>query len=177
MKKVTFYPMNMLIKGTSEAIKSTLGADDFPSYNLAPESTYNSEGNDSKMKTAKIVFELFGVPSMDTDKLPFSSRLDTKYLIMGDGENKGRIDGTYAIFKDFGESAPSVIYRFSKSNPHMEEFDDQYEVLEKVSNSFLDHSWSYEYEDYSCGEMVPYSFKGQKSKEIIALWNDDSKLE
>ena len=172
MKKATFYPMNMLIKGSSDAIKRVLESEGFPAYNLSDDSSYNADSAE-EIQTAEIVFELFDDCLMDTSNLSFSDP-KVKFLIMGDGENNGRSDGTYAVFKDFGEMYPSIIYRFSYSNPHEEEFEAQYDVLEKVYNSFLDNTWEYEYEDYSCGEMTPYAFKGKKAKEIISLWNEDN---
>ena len=43
----------------------------------------------------------------------------------------------------------------------MEEFESQEKVIMKVLESFLDKEWSFRYEDYSCGEYVPYAFRGK----------------
>lgn len=172
MKKATFYPMNMLIKGSTDAIKNVIEAEDFPAHEISADSSYDTE-NLGEIQIAKIVFKFLNECLMDTSNLSFPDP-KIKYLIMGDGEKSRRCDGTYAIFKDFGETSPSIIYRFSYSNPHEEEFEAQFDVLEKVYNSFLDNTWEYEYEDYSCGEMTSYAFKGKKAKEIISLWNDNN---
>ena len=61
-------------------------------------------------------------------------------------------------------------------NPHMEEFDGE-QVIEQVWGSFLDHEWSFEFDDYSCGEIWAYAFKGKKAKELIANWENDEKFQ
>ena len=43
----------------------------------------------------------------------------------------------------------------------MEEFESQEKVIMKVLESFLDKEWSVRYEDYACGEYVPYAFRGK----------------
>ena len=169
----SFYPMNMVVKGTAMNIQTLLNDERWPEYSLDPASTYHPEDvpDDDNVVEAKVIFEMYNCVYMTNANMPGIGQKDVKFLMMGSGGDECRGDGTYAIFKNFGEEKPSVVLHFEKySNPHMEEFEGQEEVIESVWNSFLDHEWSYSYLDYSCGEDVPYAFKGKKAKELIEKW-------
>ena len=180
MKNVSFSPMNAIIKGTASAIREALESSGLPEYSLNRSSTYNPaqvDPDDQSMKTAKVVFEMFNEIFMTTRNMPLGKNPAIKFLILGDGGTEGMSDGTYAIFKDFSETTPSAMWHEEYLNPHMEEFDGQAVVIEEVWGSFLDHEWSFDYEDYSCGEICAYAFKGKKAKELIAKWENDEKFQ
>ena len=169
--------MNMLIKGTWSAIHKALKTSGLPSYTLAADSTYNPVVKGTKdlaMKKARVLFDMFNAAYMTPNQMPMGNDKEVKFLMMGCGGDPTQSDGTYAIFKDFGEKKPSVVWKFEKhANPHMEEFDTQSNMLESVWNSFLDHEWKYSFQDYSCGSGS-YKFSGKKAKELIEKWNDDA---
>ena len=169
----SFYPMNMLIKGRAVDIQALLSDSRWPEYSISPESTCRPEAvvDDEKIVTAKVIFAMYNGVYMTNANMPGLGQKDVRFLMLGSGGDEYSSDGTYAIFKDFGEEKPSVVLHFEKySNPHMEEFEGQEDVIEKVWNSFLDHEWCYHYLDYSCGENVPYAFRGKKAKELIERW-------
>ena len=172
----SFYPMNMLIKGTAADIAALLADPSLPKYKLDKESTFNPKKVDPESKdivVARVIFEMYNSKYMKTGGMPIN-KYPVRFLILGSGGDEYRSDGTYAIFKDYTDEKPSVVEHFEKySNPHMEEFDGQENVIKKVWKSFLDHEWCFYYLDYSCGENVPYMFKGKKAKELIELWNKE----
>lgn len=170
----SFYPMNILIKGKSADIQAFLNDERWPEYTISSDSTYRADASadGEEIVEAKIIFEMYNDRYMTNVNMPGIGQKDIRFLMLGCGGDQGYSDGTYAIFKDFGEEKPSVVFHFEKySNPHMEEFEGQEETIVKVWNSFLDHEWRYYYLDYSCGENVPYAFRGKKAKELIEKWN------
>ena len=171
---VSFYPMNMLVKGKAADIEAMLKEPGLPKYKLAKDSTFNPKKvkeNDETIVEARVIFEMYNEAFMMSGNMPIN-KYPVRFLIMGCGGDQYRSNGTYAIFKDYAEAKPSVALHFEKcSNPHMEEFEGQEKVIMKVWESFLDKEWSFRYEDYSCGEYVPYAFRGKKAKELIELWN------
>lgn len=172
----TFAPINLLLKGSSVAIQKALAQAELPEYELRLFS-YDPDcvdPSDTSIKSVGLVFELFSENYMTADEFPFASIPDVKFLCLGDGGDGYRADGTYAAFKDFGETSVQICYRFSRANPHMEEFEEYSDVLEQVRESFLDHVWAFEYEDYSCGEFLKYAFRKEKDIALIGLWENDS---
>ena len=158
MDIINFYPMNVMIKGTASAIQEALQADELPDYTIDASSTYQPnqvDSDDHSIKTAKIVFEMFNEACTTSDKMPLGNNPSIKFLMLVCGGPVSQYDGTSVIYKDFSEKEPSVVWQMdSYVNPHMEEFDGgQRGVLERVWGSFLDHEWSFSFEDYSCGEL------------------------
>lgn len=178
MKDISFSPMNAMIKGTAFAIDKVLRECGLPAYTLAPSSTYSQDQvneADAGIKQANVIFEMFNDVYMTTQQMPLGKVSQVKFLILADGGTESRSDGSYAIYKDFGENSPSVAWHFEPyTGPHMEEFDGEEDMLEAVWSSFLDHEWQYEFEDFSSGEMTLYAYKGKKAKEMIEKWKDDS---
>lgn len=175
-KTVKFALMNVLIKGTPSAIQNALSKID-AKYELK-ESTYNpkkAKADDTTIVKAGVIFEAWYEGFITPDEIPFVSIPDIKFIGLGNGGDGSRIDGSYVFYKDFGETSVSECYQFSGINPHMEEFEAQYDVLENVQNSFMDHPWQYRYEDYSCGEYGPWAFNSKKDKALIAKWKSDEK--
>ena len=171
----TFSPINILIKGSSASIQQALALPGLPEY----ECRYLSydpncvDSSDTQMKEVGLIFELFTDKYMAANDIPFAKMPDVKFVVLGDGGDDFRSDGSYAAYKDFGETSVKVCYRFSNANPHMEEFESQYEVLERVQESFLDHIWEFTYDDYSCGAYLRYAFNKKKDKELVEKWKDD----
>lgn len=150
MKNVSFYPMNALIKGSPSAISIALQSSDLPTFTLDPSSTYKPEqadSNDQSIKTAKVVFEMYNGFYMKAKEFSLGKNPSIKFLILASGGSAISSDGTYFIFKDFSETTPSTMLHEKYVNPHMEEFEGQYEVIEQVWYSFLDHEWQYGFED------------------------------
>ncbi len=176
-KKISFALMNILIKGTSASIQAVLDMLDKDSYDYELElfsfDPENVDYSDATIVKLGIIFVGGNEKYLTVEEVPGASIPDIKFIGMGDGGDAGCSDGTYVFYKDFGEILISECYQFSIYNPHMEEFEGQYDVLENVFTSFMDHTWSYIFEDFSCGEYVPYAFDSSKDKELIAKWEDD----
>ena len=173
--KMTFALINVLFKGTATAIKKaldTIDGDYFIAngYSFDPD---NIDASDSTIIEAGVLFNIWDQEHLSEDKIPFAAIPDIKFIGLGDGGDDSRSDGSYVFYKGFGETSISECFRFSYFGPHMEEFDAQYEVLEKASRTFMDHEWNYEFEDYSCGELVSWEFKGKEAKKLIDKWKND----
>lgn len=174
-KKSTFILMNTLIKGTAASIQSALSKLDPTSYELI-EFTYNHKKvdvNDTAIVKAGVVFREIYEGVISSDEIPFASIPEIRFIGLANGLDGNRSDGSYVFYKDFGEVAVSTCYRFSPISPFQEEFDAQYDVVNNVHRSFMDHAWQYRYEDYSCGEYCPWSFNSKKDKALIAKWKSD----
>lgn len=174
-KKSTFILMNTLIKGTPASIRTALSKLDPKSYELV-EFTYNHKKvnvNDTSIVKAGVVFREIYEGVISSDEIPFATIPNIKFIGLANGCDGSRSDGSYVFYKDFGETGVSTCYKFSPISPFKEEFDDQYDVLENVHHSFMDHVWQYRFEDYSCGEYCPWSFNSKKDKDLIARWKSD----
>ena len=174
-KKSTFILMNTLIKGTAASIQSALSKLDPTSYELI-EFTYNHKKvdvNDTAIVKAGVVFREIYEGVISSDEIPFASIPEIKFIGLANGLDGNRSDGSYVFYKDFGEVGVSTCYQFSPISPFKEEFDAQYDVVNNVHRSFMDHAWQYRYEDYSCGEYCPWSFNSKKDKTLIAKWKSD----
>ena len=165
-----FALMNVLIKGSSDSVESALKTLESYDYKLHKLS-------DSKDAVVKIglVFNKWYEGFMHAKDVPFASIPEIKFIGLGNGGDDSQCDGSYVFFKDFEETGISECYKFTNSNPQMEEFDAQQDVLDKVLESFMDHAWSFRYENYSCGEFVPYAFGSKKDKALINKWKSDEK--
>ncbi len=181
MKTVSFYPMNVLIKGTWEAIHKSLTVSGIPHYKLDAYSTFDpdrADKGDRTLKKAGVIFDMFNEAYTTTDRMPMGSMKDVKFIMLACGGTPTWSDGTYAIYKDFGETAPSVIWQFEKyTNPHMEEFDAQHDILEKVWQTFLNKEWKKSYFDYGGGMPASFRFTGKKAQELVEKWNNDERFQ
>lgn len=174
-KKSTFVLMNTLIKGTAANIQTALSKLDPDSYELI-EFSYkhkNVDANDDAIIKVGVVFREIYEGVISTDEIPFASIPEIKFIGLANGYDGSRSDGSYVFYKGFGEVGVSTCYKFSPVSPFKEEFDAQYDVLNNVHRSFMDHAWQYRYEDYSCGEYCPWSFNSKKDKDLIAKWKSD----
>lgn len=174
-KKITFILMNTLIKGPAASIQTALSKLDPDSYELI-EFSYNHKNvdvNDSTIVKAGVVFREIYEGVISSDEIPFASIPEIKFIGLANGKDENRSDGSYVFYKDFGEVGVTTCYQFSPISPFKEEFDAQYDVLNNVHRSFMDHAWQYRYEDYSCGEYCPWSFNSKKDKALIAKWKSD----
>lgn len=174
-KKITFILMNTLIKGTAANIQMALSKLNPDSYELI-EFTYNRNNvnaNDTSIVKVGVVFREIYEEVISSDEIPFASIPEIKFIGLANGKDGNRSDGSYVFYKDFGEVGVSTCYQFSKISPFKEEFDAQDDVLNNVHRSFMDHTWQYRYEDYSCGEYCPWSFNSKKDKALIAKWKSD----
>ena len=178
MEKVQFEIMNVLIKGTSVNIKKALGKLKKDTYELK-EGTYNPDNinpNDSKLYVAGIVFrDWYDCGSYTTDTIPFGSITGVKFIGLGASND---VYGSYVFYKDFGEKSISDIYRFSEVGPYQ---DDVYEIETKVLYSFMDHKWSFGFQDYSAddweNDYSEWEFDGKIAEYFITKWKKDSKKE
>lgn len=175
----TFVLMNVLIKGTNASIKSALEKLDSKSYELHAF-TYNpqkkkADPSDTTIVKAGLIFKDIYNGAISKDDIPFASMPDIKFIGMGNAsdEEHSRFEGTYVFYKDFGETSVSECYQFTTVSPFKEEFDGQGDVLDKVHQSFMDHTWQYRFLNYSCGEYDPYAFNGKKDKALIKKWKSD----
>lgn len=174
-KKSTFILMNTMIKGTAASIQSALSKLDPTSYELI-EFTYNHkkvDANDTAIVKAGVVFREIYEGVISSDEIPFASIPEIKFIGLANGVDGDRSDGSYVFYKDFGEVGVSTCYKFSPISLFMEEFEAQYDVVNNVHRSFMDHAWQYRYMDYSCGEYCLWSFNGKKDKTLIAKWKSD----
>ena len=174
-KKNTFILMNTLMKGTAANIQAALSKLDPKSYELIEFTYHHKKADiyDASIVKAGIVFKEIYEKVISSDEIPFASIPDIKFIGLANGIDGDRADGSYVFYKDFGENAVSVCYRFSSVSPFKEEFDDQSDVLNDVHRSFMDHVWQYRYMDYSCGEYVSWAFNSKKDKSLIAKWKSD----
>lgn len=164
-KNTTFAPMNMVIKGTPASIQAALAMPGMPTYTLR-----EPIDKTAALTTAHVIYEVYHSTYIQAVDIPFAAMPDVKFLMLGDGGDYGRSDGTWAIYKEFGAKEVAFCDQFTWNSIHQEEFQD--EIAIDVWESFLDEDWSYEYEDYSCGETLAfeYTFK------IAHQWADDSAL-
>lgn len=174
-KKANFALMNVLIKGSAAAIQAALQKLDSDLFELKTF-TYDPKNltDPAIVKTGlvfKNVYEGFVTP----DEIPFANMPEIKFIGLGNGIDGSRSDGCYVFYKDFKETSISECYKFTGISPFKEEFDAQEDVVDKVKNSFMDHTWQYRYEDYSCGEYCPWAFNRKKDKALIAKWKSDEK--
>ena len=172
--------MNMLIKGPAASIKQALSMQEFSEYEIdyctcdLSACTPNSQ----KIEQIGLIFVDYLDDYLTLNQIPFATMPDVKFIAMAHGGDEGCSEGTYAIFKDFYETKVSVCRRFTYATPAMEEFDCDYDpVIDQVMHSFLDHAWSFEYEDFSCGQSAKYAFGKKKDHELIARWEDDTSFE
>lgn len=175
VKKSTFILMNTLIKGTAASIQSASSKLDPTSYELI-EFTYNHKNvdvNDTAIVKAGVVFREIYEGVISSDEIPFASIPEIKFIGLANGLDGNRTDGSYVFYKDFGEVGVSTCYQFSPISPFKEEFEAQYDVVNNVHRSFMDHAWQYRYKDYSCGEYRPWSFNSKKDKTLISKWKSD----
>lgn len=168
--------MNVLIKGTTSAVKNALSKidADYELINL----TYDpdkAQVDDTVIVKAGVIFEAWDEGYIEPDEIPFASIPEIKFIGLGNGGDGFRTDGSYVFYKDFGETSVSECYQFSRISPLREEFDAQYDVFENVYKSFMDHTWQYRFEDYSCGEYCSWAFNGKKDKALIEKWKSDEK--
>ncbi|WP_026511590.1 DUF6273 domain-containing protein [Butyrivibrio sp. LC3010] len=170
--KIMFALMNVLIQGKAVSIQNALSKLDSDSYELK-EFSYHPDKVDEKDNTivkTGVVFNTLFEDFISPEDIPFANMPEIKFIGLGNGGDGSRSDGTYVFFKDYGDIGISDYFKFSNVNPQMEEFEGQWDVLEKVHNSFMDREWQYKYEDYSCGEYCPWEFKGEKARELINKW-------
>ena len=168
----TFALMNVLIKGTAASIKSALEKIGSKPYELHTF-TYdpkNVDPSDTAIVKVGLVFEKWYEGYISKDEIPFASMPEIKFIGLGNGGDGYRTDGSYVFFKDFGETSISECYQFTRVSPLMEEFDGQDDVLDEVLHSFMDHTWEFEFEDYSCGEYMPYGFDDE---DLVEKWGND----
>lgn len=174
-----FVLMNVLIKGTNASIKKALAKLDPKSYEMHafsydPEKGKEDAADTSTVKVGLVFKNIYKGP-VSKDEIPFATMPDVKFIGMGNGVNGNRSDGTYVFYKDFGEAGVSECYRFTNVSPFREEFEGQYDVLDKVRHSFMDHTWQYDFMNYSYGEYDPYAFNGKKDKVLVEKWMSDEK--
>lgn len=174
-----FVLMNVLIKGTNASIKKALAKLDPKSYEMHafsydPEKGKEDAADTSTVKVGLVFKNIYKGP-VSKDEIPFATMPDVKFIGMGNGVNGNRSDGTYVFYKDFGEAGVSECYRFTNVSPFREEFEGQYDVLDKVRHSFMDHTWQYDFMNYSYGEYDPYAFNGKKDKALVEKWMRDEK--
>ena len=174
-----FVLMNVLIKGTNASIKKALAKLDPKSYEMHtfsydPEKENEEEADTSTVKVG-LVFNNIYKEAVSKDEIPFAAMPDVKFIGMGNGVDGSGSDGTYVFYKDFGETGASECYRFTNVSPFREEFEGQYDVLDKVRHSFMDHTWQYDFLNYSYGEYDPYAFNGKKDKALVEKWMSDEK--
>ncbi len=138
--------------------------------------TYNPKKvnpDDTSIVEAGLIFNTLFEDFISLKDVPLSGMENIKYIGLGNGGDGGRTDGSYVFYKNFGENAVSICFQFSSVNPHMEEFESQWDVVEKVHNSFMNKEWQYKYEDFSCGEYCPWEYKGKEAKELIGKWESN----
>lgn len=181
MKTISFYPMNVLIKGTQEAIHKALAVSGIPHYKLDAHLTFDPDRPDKEDRTLKkagVIFDMFNEAYTTTDKMPMCSMKDVKFIMLACGGTPTNNNGTYAIYKDFGEIVPSVIWQFEKyKNPYIEEFEAQYDILEKLWQTFLNKEWKISYFDYGGGMPDSFQFSGKKARELVEKWKDDVRFQ
>lgn len=174
-KKKEFALMNILIKGTPASIQSALAKLDSTSYELV-KFNYNPEkvdSNDATIVKVGLVFNEWWEDFIAPDEIPFVDMPDIKFIGLGNGGDGNRCNGSFVFYKDFSETSVSEYYKFSETNPQMEEFDGQEDVCDAVCRSFMDRAWRFVYLDYSDGENHRWSFGKKKDKELIAKWEND----
>lgn len=160
-QKVSFTPLNVVLKGKAQDIRNALDMIGMPHHTLVGK----IDGR-KKIATAKVLYDIFDPHYIAPEQIPFASMPGIKFLMLGDGGTESKSDGTYAIFKDFGDSV--MIERFTPCSIHQEEIVDS--LLEDICKSFLTVAWSYTYLDFSCGEESEFEWKNPWK----SLWNDDS---
>ncbi len=183
-----FAPVNMLIKGTPDAIQEALDMfeeyleDNLQIINLSYEycagSTYDPgavDQDDTKNYLAKILvadgLALDYGAILSPDSIPFAELPDVKYMILGEGFSNGRFTGLYALFKDFDDTENKECYHFSNLHLH---FDDELPERKIAVRSFLDHTWSFDILDSRTGEYSSISFSDKKAKALIEQWKKDN---
>lgn len=169
-----FMLMNVLIKGTAASIKRAISVEGIPEHKVFSRTCdlRKIDPESKKIEKVGLVFQ-YGEYLL-LDQIPFTTMPDIKFIAMADGDDFGRLDGTYSIYKDFGETKVSVCRRFTNASICMEEFECEEELVDRVFHSFLDHTWSFNYDDFSDGRLAKYAFGTKKDLELIALWEDDA---